>query len=186
MKSLYSLSLLVGLAPFGAAQSFTASPDSVSSLPCVALDLERLEGEVGTITDGEFDLMVGGVRHSVRLDEQTKFRLDGKEATRAQVLVEGRHVEVELARGLATAVDAKSPAQAALPETVKGKIRSVGEESFVLMVDEEAQTISLSATTTYWLDGEEARKDQVLVKDKQVSVEITDGSATKVSARSSS
>lgn len=184
MKNIYTLSLLASLASFGVAPAVSA--DSVSSLPFVAADLERLEGKIGAITDESFDLMVGEVRHSVRVDEQTKFKLDGKDSTRAEVLVQGRSASVELDRGRATKVEAKSSLKAALPESVKGKVRSVGEESFVIMVEDQAQTITINANTKYWLDEKESRKGDVLVVDRQVSVELTDGVATKVSARSKS
>jgi hypothetical protein len=79
-----------------------------------------------------------------------------------------------------------TPAQehALVFETLKGKIRSVGEESFVVMVDGEAHTVQITEDTSYLLDGETARKDQVLKVDQEVKVEVEDGSATEVSTRS--
>jgi len=69
-------------------------------------------------------------------------------------------------------------------ETLKGTVRSISEESFVLMVDEQAKTVQLGQDTKYFLDGKEARKDQVLKAGQEVSVDLADGVASKVSTRS--
>ena len=71
-------------------------------------------------------------------------------------------------------------------ETVRGKVRQVNDESFVLMVGEEALTIPLSESTKYFLDDEEVRRNQVLKVGQEVRVETADGVAVSVTARSSS
>ena len=76
--------------------------------------------------------------------------------------------------------------QAASFEAVRGKIRQVNDESFVLMVGEEALTIPLSESTKYFLDDKEVRRNQVLKVGQEVRVETADGVALSVTARSSS
>jgi hypothetical protein len=87
---------------------------------------------------------------------------------------------------LASASNQPTPqtSEVAVLETLKGTVRSISEESFVLMVDEQAQTVHLGQDTKYFLDGKEARKDQVLKANQEVSVDLADGVASKVSTRS--
>jgi len=160
----------------------------VSARSAMAAMLETIRGKVRSVGEDSFIVMVGEEAKTIQYNAETKYFLDGKEARKEQVLKTGAEVSVDTNEsGVATKVNGRTSLDAMVLETLRGKIRSVGEDSFVVMVADQAKTVQVNAETKYMLDGKEVRKEQVLKTGTEVSVETAEGgAATQVSARTSS
>lgn len=149
------------------------------------LEVQTLRGSIRAVGEDQFTLATGDQETVVRIDAETEYTLDGEPSDKGAVLRAGEHVVVEVENGVADKVAARKSQALAVAEQLRGQVRAVEDDAFVVAHGEETTRVRTTNDTEYRLDGETATRSAVLAAGRSVLVEHADGVASRVEANSS-
>lgn len=179
---------LAALAIAGVAVSsaYAAEGAGLARVETAAYDVAEGTVESVDVNKSQFTLKAGDRTQTVTVTKDTSYMLDGQSSTRDAVLKPGAKVTVTHTAGTATRVEAKSRALAAAYDVAEGTIQSidVNNNQFTLKVGDRTQTVKVTQTTSYMLDGQASTRDAVLKTGAKVTVTHSGGTATRVEAKS--